>query len=270
MYRWTGCTGGGMSQLEQIQTEFRRHMTDGDEGIVQRIQSIGQISPAERVSIYDNAYFARLIGALATDYKVLGLALGDEEFAALAKAYILAKPSRYFTLRWFGQDLAQFLSEQKGVHAHLMAQLAAFEWAFVNAFVSADVSMRALEKIALVSAEAWPALNFNFHPSLQILEQSWDVLSYWRAGRAEEDLPDPTFFETPQKIIVWRQDLMSRYKSLSLHEAVALEAAVRGLSFSEICESLLAANVDEADVATQAIGFLQDWLADGLISGINN
>lgn len=258
-----------MSSLAQIQTLFRRHMTDGDQGIVPHIQTIGKVSPAERVSIYENAYFARLIGALATDYKVLGLALGDVEFAALAKAYILEKPSHYFTLRWFGQDFAQFLSEQKGEHAPLMAQLAAFEWAFVNAFVSADVSMRALEKIGSVPADAWPALSFSFHPSLQILEQSWDVLNYWRAGRAEEDLPAPTFFEVPQQIIVWRQDLMSRYKSLSLHETVALGAAVQGLSFAEICESLLAANVDEADIATQVIGFLQVWLGDGLISDIS-
>lgn len=258
-----------MSQLAQIQSQFRRHMTDGDEGIVQHIQNIGQISPAERVSIYENAYFARLIDALATDYKVLGLALGDEEFAALAKAYILAKPSHYFTLRWFGQDLEQFLGEQQGEHAHLMAQLAAFEWAFVNAFVSADVSMQALEKIATVPADAWPRLNFSFHPSLQMLEQSWDVLNYWRAGRAEEGLPDPIFFETPQKIIVWRQDLMSRYKSLSSHEAVALTAATQGQSFSGICQAILDVGVDEADIATQAVGYLQVWLADGLISDIS-
>lgn len=254
-----------MSQLAQIQTEFRCHMTDGDESIVQHIQAIGQISSAERVSIYENAYFARFFDALATDYKVLGLALGDEEFAALAKAYILAKPSHYFTLRWFGQDLEGFLSEQQGEHAHLMAQLAAFEWAFV----SADVSMHALEKIATVSADSGLNLIFSFHPSLQILEKNWDVLSYWRAGRAEEDLPDPVFFEAPQKIIVWRQDLMSRYKSLSSHEAVALAAATQGQYFSGMCQAILDAGVDEAEVATQAVGYLQVWLTDGLISDIS-
>lgn len=254
-----------MSTLASIQAKFKRHMTQGDQAILEHIQDIGLISPTQRLSIYENAYFTRLAGALSADYKVLYLCLGDKEFNTLAKAYTLAHPSHFYTLRWFGQYLPAFLNQQGGKDAKIMAQLAAFEWAFVDAFVSADTPMLAAEKIAQVPAHSWPSLCFTFHPSVQVLEQSWDVLSYWLAGRKNTEFPAVTVFDTPQSIAVWRHELTTQYRSLNPHETSALNVAIQGLSFSDICEHILLQGVEESDVAPLAISYLQQWLSLGLI-----
>jgi hypothetical protein len=258
-----------MSSLAQIQAQFHQQLTQGDSDIVKHIQSGGEINPAQRVSIYESGYFARLTEVLGTDYKVLWMVLGDDEFEALAKAYILAKPSRYFSLRWFGQDFAQFLSEQEGEHAPMLAQLARLEWAFVDAFTSEDVPMLALEKIAKVAPESWPNLCFRFHPSLQIVEHDWDILSFWQAGRAQETFPELEHYQTIQTMLVWRHALTTQYRSVSKEEACALGAAQQGASFSEICEALLSQHIEEEALAGVLVGWLQNWLAEGLIFDID-
>ncbi|MEH6443938.1 MAG: DNA-binding domain-containing protein [Oceanospirillaceae bacterium] len=257
-----------MSSLARIQAQFHRQLLQGDSNVLTHIQSGGQITPAQRVSIYETGYFARLTEVLATDYKVLWMVLGDEEFSVLAKAYIIAKPSRYFSLRWFGQDFAQFLSEQEGEHANMLAQLARLEWAFVDAFNSADVTMLALEKIASVTPENWPTLRFKFHPSLQVVTHDWNVLSFWRAGREEQPFPELEHSQNSQKMLVWRKALTTQYRTLSIDEACALSAAVDGLNFSEICQVLVEQQMPDAELASIVIGWLQNWLAEGLICDI--
>lgn len=259
-----------MSSLAQIQAEFHQQLVQGDSNIVAHIQNSGEISPIERVSIYETGYFARLTEVLAADYKVLWMVLGDDEFEALAKAYILANPSRYFSLRWFGQDFSQFLSEQEGEHAVMLAQLARLEWAFVDAFTSEDTPMLALEKIASVGPESWPQLCFKFHPSLSIVEHDWNILSVWRAGREEQPFPEIEHYPALQKMLVWRHTLTTQYRSLSAEEVCALEAAMQGLNFSNICEAVLAQGVAEETLAGVVIGWLQNWLAEGLICDIDS
>jgi len=254
-----------MSSLASIQTKFKRLMTHGDRAILKHVQNIGLITPQQRLAIYENAYFTRLAGALAADYQVLYLCLGDKEFNTLAKAYTLAHPSHFYTLRWFGQYLPVFLNQQGGKDASMMAQLAAFEWAFVDAFVSANTAMVAAEKISQIPPDSWPSLSFIFHPSVQVLAQSWDVLNYWLAGRKRTPFPVPTFFDTPQSIVVWRYDLATHYRSLDINEATALKKAMQGHSFSDICEHILLQGIKELDVAPLAITYLQKWLSEGLI-----
>jgi len=58
------------------------------------------------VGIYRHAYRARLVAALRDNHEVLALALGDEAFDAIAQAYIDAHPSRFASIRWFGDGLA--------------------------------------------------------------------------------------------------------------------------------------------------------------------
>lgn len=256
--------------LVTIQTEFRSQLTQGSSDILRHITDAGQINSAERVSIYESGYFARLGEALATDYKVLWMVLGDDEFYALTKAYILAQPSRFFSLRWFGENFAQFLSEQQGEHAIMLAQLARLEWAFVDAFSSSDMPMLALEKLAVVSAENWPTLSFKFHPSVQIIEHDWDILAYWRAGKNDQPFPELEHYPSIQKMLVWRKDLTTQYRTLTIKEAFALDIAMQGANFSDICEALLSQSVAEKDLATTVVGWLQTWLGESLIYDIES
>ena len=53
----------------------------------------GDRTASDRLSVYANAYFARLIECLGESFPVLQRALGDEAFAGLAADYLVAHPS---------------------------------------------------------------------------------------------------------------------------------------------------------------------------------
>src|SRR5215813_2214703 len=86
-----------------------------------------RLTSAERVGVYADMYRWRLIEALREDYPRLVVALGDDGFADLVRAYVAARPSCHPSLRHLGTALAGFLAGS-GVAGHLV-DLARLEWA---------------------------------------------------------------------------------------------------------------------------------------------
>jgi hypothetical protein len=67
--------------------------------------------------------------------------------------------------------------------------------------------------------------------------------------------------------VLWRRDLIVRWRSLAADEAVALDALRSGAPFGEICE-LLCEHVDPDGAGMHAASLLKRWLNDGLLSGV--
>ena len=109
-------------------------------------------------------------------------------------------------------------------------------------------------------------------PSVQLLEMQWAVEPVWKAmqsidtGSGEEpDLPEPQAHD--HSLLIWRQGLENRWRSIDTTHAALLRAVIDGRSFGELCE--MAAEQAGADqAAALTIGALQVWLADGLLSGV--
>lgn len=220
--------------------------------------------------IYRQAYTARLIGALRDNFGVLPLVLGDEAFDALALAYIEAHPSQRPSIRWFGDRLAEFMAAHDDLVPHpAMTDLARMEWALRAAFDAADASPIDAAALAGVPGDAWPSLVFEPLPSVQLLVLDWNVEPVWRALKDADPDAAPELAE-PQAnqhtLLVWRQGLETRWRSLDGADARLLAAALAGETFGALCE-IAAADVGEAQAALQAAGVLRRWLDDGLISG---
>ena len=89
----------------------------------------------------------------------------------------------------------------------------------------------------------------------------------WGEGNQIVDVPAPAVGEYPQAWIVWRQNLKTYYRSLSVEEAWTLDAARRGETFAALCEGLCEW-IDAQNVALHAAGLLKQWIIDGLVSEI--
>jgi len=83
------------------------------------------------------------------------------------------------------------------------------------------------------------------------------------------DVPAPLESDYPQAWLVWRQDLKTWFRSLSVDEAWALDAARTGESFATICEGLCEW-IDARNVALHAAGLMKQWITDGIVSGIES
>lgn len=226
------------------------------------------LSAEQGLAIYHNAYRARLLEALRGDYPAVHGWLGDEEFDALALAYVDAHPSQHFSLRWLGAELAAFIDGHLiPAQAAPLSELARLEWAFTLAFDASEGQPLSLAQMAELPAEAWPNLQVRLLPSVQWLVCRHNSLALWRACKEQDDFPGSQPLAQAQTCLIWRDHLITRYRSLSADEAAALQGmAVQGWSFAELCAEL--AHLGE-QAPVQAVSWLRQWLVDGLLQRVD-
>jgi len=225
------------------------------------------LSAEQGLAIYHNAYRARLLEALRGDYPAVHGWLGDEEFDALALAYLGAHPSQHFSLRWIGAKLADFIDGYLiPAQAAPLSELARLEWAFTLAFDAVDAAPLSLTQMAELPAEDWPNLQVCLLPSVQWLVCRHNSLALWRACKEQGDFPGSQPLVAPETCVIWRDQLITRYRSLAADEAAALQGmAVHGWNFAELCGEL--AHLGE-QAPVQAVSWLRQWLADGLLQRV--
>jgi hypothetical protein len=256
-------------QLRRLQQDLQSYLLGQDSTIAQAIVDAPPLPTLERLGIYRNAYQVRLIEALDDTYPVLHAVLGDEVFVALGRAFVAAHPSVHRSIRWYGGELAEFLSQTSPyAEQPIMAELALLEWTLAEVFDSADADPRPRDALAAIDPSAWSDLQFEFHPSLRRLHLQWNTTAVWQAMINEEAPPDPQCSEHAVPWLLWRQDLQNYFRSLPADEAVALDAALRGANFGEICAAL-AEWLAEDEIPLRAAGLLGVWADSGIIVGVN-
>jgi len=254
--------------LRQLQEDFQGYLLTLDQRMHPHVLGSAQVGAEERLTIYANAYRLRLLEALDTDYPGLHTVLGDDEFDAMGRAYIAAHPSAYFSLRWFGNRMSEFLRSTAPYSQYpVFAEMAAFEWAKSDAFDAANSAVASIHDMAAIPPDAWPGLKFVPHASLQRLDLRWNVPTVWKEINAEQEPPALEENDYPIAWLVWRQELLTYFRSLNVDEAWALDAMLQGETFAAMCEGLTEW-IDAQNVAVHAAGLLKQWLTDGLISEI--
>jgi len=257
-----------MDALRKIQHEFLGHLLDNSVvDIVDRIESTPRCSAEERVLFYSNAYILRLKEALSTDFERLHAYLGDEMFDQLMEQYIENYPSHHPSLRYFGRHMVDMIEQLNlSEQAPEVAEIAKIELAFGNSFDAADCEFVKLDQLAQLEPEAWATLTLVFHDSVQLLPQHYNSFQIWRA-LSNEQAP-PSMIEDDTTWLIWRQDLVSRYRALENAEQAALSVALSGGSFADICETLLD-HFSEEETPQHAVRYLQQWINDQMVSAIN-
>lgn len=229
---------------------------------------------AARLEIYRHAYRARLTAALADNYAVLQRALGDLSFDALAAAYIEACPSTRPSIRWFGDQLAEFMSTREDLVPHpALVDLARMDWALRDAFDAADAPALDLQALSGLPAGRLGECRFVPHPSVRPVSMSWAVEAAWRVLRAHEpesgepepELPEPE--AQPHTLLVWRKDLQTQWRSWPEPQAQWLRMALEGAPFAQLCCAAALSSDDPAQAAATALG---QWLQDGLFSRLED
>jgi len=241
----------------------------GEESVIEaHIVDTPPLTKAARLGIYRRAYVVRLIEALRNYYPVLHQILGDEDFEALGAAFVRAHPSVHRSIRWYGQEVAAFLRvEPPFAEQPILAEIAGFEWSLASAFDSADETALGCAALAGVEPAAWAGLTFRFHPSVQRITFEWNTAAVWKAMSAEEPPPAPERSAEAVEWLIWRHDLENYFRSLDPVEATALDVALSGCNFAEVCGAL-AQQLPEGEVPLRAASLIAPWLDGGLLTGL--
>jgi hypothetical protein len=256
-----------MSALAQVQREFQDHLLRGDGAVVARVAGTARVPVATRLGIYTGAYRSRLAEALASNYPVLARLLGEADFSVLAAEYIAAHDSPFFSIRYYGDALAEFLATREDyAAAPVLAELAQWEWAMTSVFDAADAAPLPAAELARIPPTHWAQLRLRWHPSVRRLTLWWNVPQLWQALSEDRARPEMTLAAAPVHWLLWRENLTSYFRSLPKTEASTLDAARSGWPFGELC-ALLSEELGDSAASEHAAALLRGWIDAGLIIG---
>jgi hypothetical protein len=229
------------------------------------------LSAVARLSVYANAYLVRIRACLREDFPALAAVLGEAAFHDLVQTYLMMHPPERPSLRHAGARLAAHLRTPPfaaifASRAPFAAELAALEWAIVDAFHAPDRAALGREALAQVPLDAWPSLRLELTPSLRVLRGEWPVQLVRERFDRDGGMPDAAP-RAPTQLRVWRCDEAVRHRAVDGLEADALERAARGETFGAICDGA-AVEVGEGEASRAAAQWLADWVADGLVVGV--
>ena len=258
-----------MPTLVDIQNNFQNYLLDKSEPIIEEIVSTPKIEANTRMDVYENAYRSRLIDTLADNFIGLHGLAGDSQFEQIARQYIDVVPSRHKNIRWYGDQLASFLSTHKPWNTQpTLAEMADVDWHILLAFDAKNESRVDEQAIMALPVEAWESLTFIFHPSLNRLDVTHNVFKFRKQLISEsDDIAAPEKFEHLTAWLIWRYQLKQLYRSMEVDEAWAMDQAILGTTFPDMCEGLCEW-IDPEHAAARAAGFLKQWVSDGLITKI--
>ncbi len=212
-----------------------------------------RLTAFERLEIYNRQYWFRVLNALAEDFPAVRAVVGSRRFEALSVAYLTEHPSRSFTLRNLGSKLPAWLAahpENAGRRHRLAVDVARIEWAFVEAFDSAEHDPLTLEQIATLDGESRLALQ----PHLRLIALSYPAddlvldlhhrekqLTSEAGVRHEEsegaESAMPRLRPRPTWVAAHRIDLSVYYRRLLREEFQMLSALRSGITLAAAIEA---------------------------------
>jgi hypothetical protein len=251
--------------LRDLQRELQRDLLGEESAIRAAIVDAPPLPADVRLDIYRHAYRTRLIDALHDTYPVLHQLLGDETFMALGELFVAAHPSVHSSIRWYGRELADFLAGcAPFAEQPILSEVARFEWTSSEVFDAPDATPLDRRALETLDPGAWADLTLLFHPSLRRLELRWNTVAVWKAATGGEAPPDPE--AAPSPWLMWRRGFENYFRSMDAAENAALDAALRGSRFAEVCAALTA-YVPEDEIPLRAASLVGTWTESGIIVG---
>jgi uncharacterized protein (UPF0276 family) len=221
----------------------------------------------QRLDVYANSYFYRLLGALRELFPRVAFLCGDALFHNLVTDYVLSCPSREPDLRRLGERLPAFLrSHPLAERWPLLLELAELEQALTVALDAPDGNLLTQDDLRAVPLEEWPELRLSFSPPTCLLLARWDLEQLeplYAAGRREQALALTPASE-PSVLLVGRRGHATYFRRLPAAEGRVLHELWRGASFGEACAALERGQL--ALEPAQVVAALGRWLAAGLLA----
>jgi hypothetical protein len=222
-----------------------------------------RLSAVERVDIYANMYFYRILDVLRDEYEKVVSLLGDAAFHNIVTDYLIARRPAHPSLREVGARLPAYLAGHPLVADRPWAsELARLERLHLELFDGSDADPMSLDDVRALPPADLGGLVLRAVPCHTLLRSRFPITDLWKdPGHhdSSEALP-----EQPETLLVWRQDFTVFHRGVPDDEASLLPLLTYGTRFDAVC-ARLAELVPEENVPGRAFEVLSRWLGDGLI-----
>lgn len=195
----------------------------------------GTLETPEAIKVYANGVLVRLTEALGETFEAIWWVCGDEDFFALAKHFIQARPSTTYNLSKYGKEFPEFLDEvQPFPDLPFLGDLARYEWTFKELFHTRQHQSVAPEQIQSLAEDA--AIQIQFGQAVRLLTSRYAIYDLWKLRGTEHEGKPPVEWDRAQKLVLYK-----RTKQIFVHEV--------GEHEFQILTSLQAGHTLEASLA---------------------
>ncbi len=251
-----------------------RELIDAGRGNLESVVTRSRaLEASDRLAIYANAYYARLIECIGDVFPVLKRVLGDEVFDSFAFDYLQAYPSKRYTLNDLGDQFVTFLRETRpdsdedqdeADWADLLIDLAILEWTIYEVFDGPGTEkdkMLEADDVAGVEPAAWLEICLQTPPCLKLLVLSYPVNEFYTTVRSTEDELEVPFPDAATTYVgISRRDFIVRRYDLSRPQYELLKVLQAGGTIGQALEACAAVIPDEE--LDQLVVDVQQWFSN--------
>jgi hypothetical protein len=267
--------------IHGVQSPEARNFLDIAPEDIENVLTRSQAQSAiQRLSVYANAYYARLVECMSEEFPALKYALGDEVFAAFAVSYLHKYPSRTYTLMKLASDFPRFLEETRPARdgdvsapdwADFLIDLANLELAFSEVFDGPGAEgQRLLDAAQLAAVPAERLSDAILIPvgCLRLLTLRFPAHEYLTAVRKKKEAALPSASHT--YLAVTRRNYAVRHYELSYPAFKLLIALVAGKPVGQaIMEAVnVAPDMDVDALECNLHSWFFDWAAEGMFQAV--
>lgn len=245
-----------------------------EEEAAQHIMPSPTLRPAQRIQIYNQQYWWRLLNTLHESFPLLTRLFGYYDFnRSIGFPYLTKYPPRHWSLGYLGDRLPRWCAEEYvGKDKKLVSDAALLDWAFTYSFVTARMSpIRGNEVQNETDAAGLLDKRLYTQPYVYLFKMDYHLFNF----REEFIKQDPdhwinnpfpemdtskkfhfVMFRNPRNDVAW--------KEISDGEHFLLSRFVEGATIDEACQALEEQGAAYCDAAME---HLQEWFQEWTIRG---
>jgi len=242
------------------------------ERVITRSQALDSI---ERLRVYGNAYYARLLECLREEYPALVHAVGQDTFDGFAFGYLQQYPSTSYTLAQLGRSFPQYLSETRPKRdesqggpdwADFLIDIARLERSYSEVFDGPggeDERLLEADDLTAIAPEQWPQARLIPVECLRLLALSYPAHDYATAVRKQHQPAPPQPSLTC--LAISRRDYIVRRRAVSAQEFDVLQSLADGHTVGQAIEH--AASDMNAEQVDELAANLRQWFTRWATAG---
>jgi putative DNA-binding protein len=247
-----------------FETSFAEALLDPDRPIPPCVTSHNATNPARRFAVYRNNVAAGLGNALKNRFPVIEKIVGEEFFAAMARAFVIKHPPRSPLLTSYGDELAAFIAAfEPAREVPYLADVARLEAARTRSYHAADAVPVGAERFAALDNDAVGDIRIELHPSVEIVRSRHPVVTIWAMNSGEQALA-PIAEWCSEDALIARPYLEVEVRALPPGGAAFLLALAAGSSLGEAAAVALAED-SNFDLTGNIAGLIGSGLARDVV-----
>jgi len=250
--------------LKTLQAQFQNFLIQDNPAIIAAIKSTPNFNAQDRLAVYSDAYYLRLVDILAKEFPRLKKFCGEEKFDEAAFRYLDQYPSQHYSLYRFANHFSGFLKTYFNGEP-MIAELAIFERALSDVLLAGNGQRIGVQALRDLTSEQWPVMKLILHPAVQAIALTLNVPDIWRALNTEQTLPE--IKSSPSAYLIWRFHQQPYFAAITPEQLRIFTAIQCGDCFAEICEDLIG-HLEEEKIGAYVAGVLQQWLTSGIFTQV--